>query len=172
MATRDSPGDTPRLRFDKVALRLVQGVRSALEGAVPDGRCVVFTVTAPIREPSKTMAALIEMIQLQLSVGAVLAEHAQTLHGNEVRVRVVANQSRHAEKVAGFVHNPDPPPDVPLNIAQSLLEIVEVSDVARSQSSAAKLDTLRRVCGQVLDANGCAKVVAAVSQRRARPTRE
>jgi len=48
MANRDSPGATPRLRYDKVALRLVQGVRGALEGAVPDGLCVIYAVTAPI----------------------------------------------------------------------------------------------------------------------------
>ena len=84
MATRDNPGATPRLRFDKVALRLVQGVRGALEEAVPDGLCVLFAVTAPIREPSKTLAALIETIRARLSFGAVPGDHAEALHGNEV----------------------------------------------------------------------------------------
>ena len=171
-ATRDSPGTTPRLRFDKVALRLVQGVRGALEGAVPDGLCVVFAVTAPIREPSKTLAALIEIIRARLSLGAVLGDHTEALHGNEVRMRVVTSRSPHAAKVAGFVHNPDPPPSGLLDLAQSLLECVEASDVTRSHGTSPNLETLRRVCEQVLDADGCAKVVASVGQQRAQATRD
>ncbi len=172
MTTRDSPGATPRLRFDKVALRLAQGVRGALEGAVPDGLCVMFAVTAPIREPSKTLTALIEIIRARLSLGAVLGEHAEALHGNEVRVRVVTARSPYAARVAGFVHNPDTPPSALLDMAQSLLECVEAPDVASSNGTAPNLETLRRVCEQVLDADGCAKVVAAVGQQRARATRD
>ena len=168
IATRDRPGAIPRLRSDKVALRLVQGIRSALEGAVPDGVCVVFAVTAPIREPSKTSAALIEIIRARLSLGAVLGDHAEPLYGNEVRVRVVTSRSPYAARVAGFVHNPDPPPSGLLDMAQSLLECVEAPDVTRIPSN---LETLRRVCEQVLDENGCAKVVAA-GQQRARATRD
>ena len=124
MATGYSPGAAPRLRFDKVALRLVQGVRGALEGAVPDGLCVVFALTAPIREPSKTLTALIETIRARLSLGAVLGEHVEALHGNEVRVRVVTSRLPQAVRVAGFVHNPDPPPSVLLDMAQPMLECV------------------------------------------------
>ena len=48
----------PRLRFDKVALRLVRDLQAVLSEAVPDGEAVVLTVTAPIREPAKTAAEL------------------------------------------------------------------------------------------------------------------
>ena len=48
----------PRLRFDRVVLRLVGGLRAALSELVPDGVAVVLTVTAPIRLPSKTATAL------------------------------------------------------------------------------------------------------------------
>ena len=172
MATSYSPGAAPRLRFDKVALRLVQGVRGALEGAVPDGLCVVFAVTAPIREPSKTLTALIETIRARLSLGAVLDEHVEALHGNEVRVRVVTSRLPQAVRVAGFVHNPDPPPSVLLDMEQSMLECVEAPDVARSPGTAPNLELLRRVCEQVLDADGCAKVSADVGQQQVRATRD
>ena len=163
MATRD----IPRLRFDKVALRLVQGIRGALEGVVPDGLCVVFAVTAPIREPSKMTTALVETIRARLSLGSVPGEHAEVLHGNEVRVRFVTSRSPHAARVAGFVHNPDPPPGALLDLAQLLLECVQAPDVAGGDSAARNSETLRRVCEQVLDADGCAMVVAATGQRRA-----
>ena len=48
----------PRLRFDRVALRLVGGLQAALSEFVPDGEAVILTITAPIRLPSKTAAAL------------------------------------------------------------------------------------------------------------------
>ena len=165
-AIPDSSLVTPRLRFDKVALGLVRDIRGALEGTVPDGRCVVFTMTAPIREPSKTRAALIEIIREKLSLGAVLAEHAETLHGNDIRVRVVASTSLHAARVAGFVHHPDTPPKLLLDMAQFLLEFVEPPDGAGRDDAVPNRGTLQRVCGQILDAEGCAKFLAAVNQRR------
>ncbi len=162
MATPYSPGATPRLRFDKVALRLVQSVRAAVEAAVPNGLCVIFAVTAPIREPSKTLTGLIETIRARLSLGAGLGEHQAAIHANGVRVRVVKSRLAHAAKVAGFVHNPDPPPGALLDLAQALLAGVEAPDVAVSCGQ-----TLRRVCEKVLEAESCAKVVAAVTQQRA-----
>ena len=170
MAQRGSLGAMPRLRFDKVALRLVQDIRGALEQAVPGGLCVVFTVTAPIREPSKTTAAVIEVIRAQLSLGNLLAKH-EALYGNQIRVQVMKSRLPNAARVAGFVHNPDPPPTVLLEIAQSLLNCVKAPDVARSNGTPPELDTLRRVCGQLLDADGCAKAVAARDQRPARSIR-
>jgi hypothetical protein len=143
MATRDSPGTTPRLRFDKVARRLVQGVRGSLEGAVPDGLCVMFAVTAPVREPSKTLTALI-----------------------------VTSRLPNAARVAGFVHNPDPPPSGLLDMAQSLLECVEAPDVARRLGAVPNLETLRHVCEQLLDIDRCANVIAAVGQQSARATHD
>ncbi len=157
-----NPGAIPRLRFDKVALRLVQSVRAALEGTVPNGRCVVFAVTAPIREPSKTSAALIKTIRARLTLGAVPGDHVEALHGNEVRVRIVTSRSPHAAKVAGFVHNPDPPPSGLLDMAQALLESVEAPDMVRTRGTPAAVRTLQRVCEQVLDEDGCTKVFDAV----------
>ena len=47
-----------RLRFDKVVLRLIADLRARLGAAVPDRQTVIVTVTAPIRLPAKTAAAL------------------------------------------------------------------------------------------------------------------
>lgn len=48
----------PRLRFDKVATRLIERLQATLGETVPDGMTVLLTITAPIRFPSKTAAAL------------------------------------------------------------------------------------------------------------------
>ncbi len=107
----------PRLRFDKVAVRLVRSVCDAVGGAVPDGRCVLFAVTAPIREPGRTIAALVETIRARITEDAFAAE----IYGNLVRVRVVANVSRPGVTIAGFVHNPAPSPDALLDMMQVVL---------------------------------------------------
>jgi hypothetical protein len=44
----------PRLRFDKVATRLIERLQATLGETVPDGTTVLLTITAPIRLPSKT----------------------------------------------------------------------------------------------------------------------
>ena len=48
----------PRLRFDKVATRLIERLQATLGKTVPDGMTVMLTITAPIRVPSKTAASL------------------------------------------------------------------------------------------------------------------
>jgi len=50
-----------RPRFDKVALPLVSELKAALASVVPEGQSVVFTISAPIRLPAKTAAALANM---------------------------------------------------------------------------------------------------------------
>jgi hypothetical protein len=112
----------PRLRFDRVALRLVQDLQTGLSELVPDGEAVVLTVTAPIRLPSKTAAALESKIRDCLARRSAPVEVKDTIHGNQIRVRLVKCVSRRMSKVIGFVHNPDSDPDVLFDITLSLIE--------------------------------------------------
>ncbi len=90
-----------RLRFDKVALRLVGGLKAALASAVPDGETVVFTISAPIRLPAKTAVALRPLLR----DGPTGGERLEIVHGNEVRTRRLKSVPEHMPKVLGFVHN-------------------------------------------------------------------
>jgi len=112
----------PRLRFDRVALRVVRRLQEALSASVPDGRTLILTITAPIRVPSKTAAALEDNIRTYLARQSAKGEVEQTIHGNQIRVRLVKGGSRRTTKVIGFVHNPDSDPDVLFDITLSLLE--------------------------------------------------
>jgi len=115
----------PRLRFDRVALELVRDLRAALAELVPDGEAVILTVTAPIRLPSKTAAALESRIRDRLARRSARVEIKDMIHGNETRVRLVKALSGRISKVIGFVHNPDPDPAVILGLigmTQSLLQ--------------------------------------------------
>lgn len=90
-----------RLRFDKVALRLVGGLKAALASAVPEGETVVFTISAPIRLPAKTAVALDHLLRNALTDG----ERRETIYGNEVRTRRLNGVPKRMPKVLGFVHN-------------------------------------------------------------------
>jgi hypothetical protein len=102
----------PRLRFDRTALRLVTRLQAALAELVPDGQAVVLTVTAPIRLPSRTAAALESELRDGLAQRSARVEIRETMHGNQIRVRLVKGLSRSMPKVIGFVHNPDSDPEV------------------------------------------------------------
>ena len=113
----------PRLRFDKVALRVVSRLQAALNESVPDGMAVIITITAPIREPAKTVAVLEEKIRARLARAvATPVECEDTICGNQIRVRVVTSVSREAAKVIAFVHNPGPDAAILLDMTQSLLQ--------------------------------------------------
>jgi hypothetical protein len=117
----------PRLRFDRVALGLVGGLQAALSESVPDGVAVVLTVTAPIRLPSKTAAALESKIRDRLARPSAQVEVKDTIYGNQIRVRFVKRVSKRMSKVIGFVHNPDSDPDVLLRLTQSLLQHISAA---------------------------------------------
>ena len=100
-----------RLRRDKVALRLLASVQAGVGPGVPADQCIAFAVTAPIRLPAKTSAALQECLRRLRSEGL-----STVLHGNEVRARLVRHTAGGVPRVMGFVHNPDVDGEVLLTI--------------------------------------------------------
>jgi hypothetical protein len=120
------PGNpaSPRLRFDKSATRLMEGLQATLRETVPDGRTVVLTMTAPIRLRSKTAASLEEKIQTLLRRGSPGRDEKDVIHGNRVQIRLLRHGSERAPKMIGFVHNPDSDARLLLNMTQELLDLI------------------------------------------------
>jgi hypothetical protein len=112
----------PRLRFDKVATRLIERLQATLGEAVPDGMTVLLTITAPIRLPSKTAASLEDKIQILLRRRSPGRDEKDTIHGNRVQIRLLRDESERAPKMIGFVHNPDSDPLLLLHMTCALLE--------------------------------------------------
>jgi hypothetical protein len=112
-----------RLRFDKVATRLIERLRATLGEIVPDGMTVLLTITAPIRLPSKTAASLEEKIESLLGRGSPGRDEKDTIHGNRVRIRLLKDESGRAPKMIGFVHNSDSDPLLLLNMTREMLEL-------------------------------------------------
>ena len=112
------------LRFDRVVIRLLRGLARFAEGATPAGTTVLVTVTAPIRSPSKTAAALEREIAALVSGGGGGVDRRATLCGNEVQLRLIEHSSRAAHKLIGLVHNPDVPAARLLDLAAAWLSAV------------------------------------------------
>lgn len=116
---KERSGDAFRLRFDKVALRFGSQLHEALRDAVPDGTTVLVTITAPLRQASKTAAELSEHIR-PLCARASKNDVRETLYGNAVAVRIVRGRAG-GDKVIALVHNPHTNADGLLDAAESLL---------------------------------------------------
>jgi hypothetical protein len=122
----------PRLRFDKVATRLIERLQASLGETVPDGTTVLLTITAPIRLPSKTAASLEDKIQTLLWRGSPGRDEKDTIHGNRVQIRVLRDESERAPKMIGFVHNSDSDPLRLLNMTGELLELISAEAARRA----------------------------------------
>jgi hypothetical protein len=110
------------LRFDRVALRFIDDMQSALHEVVPEGKVLVFTITAPLRLASKTAATLAENVRALLARRRARLDLDATVNGNRIRVRLLKGVSN--AKVVGFVHNPDCDPEILFDAIQSLLRRV------------------------------------------------
>ena len=114
----------PRLRFDKVATRLIERLQATLGETVPDGMTVLLTITAPIRLASKTAAALEGKLHAILGRESPSRDEKITIHGNRVQIRVLRDAPERAPKMVGFVHNPDSDRLLLLNMTSELLELI------------------------------------------------
>jgi hypothetical protein len=124
--TSRSRGDhiKPRLRFDRVALRLVSEVAAALDDPAR-GKTVIWTITAPIWQPANTRAAIVETVVEGLASRSTTVDAAAKMFDNEVKLRILDTSLRPGATTAGFVHNPTPgAADVLLDAAQALLEAI------------------------------------------------
>jgi len=123
----------PRLRFDKVATRLIERLQATLGETVPDGMTVLLTITAPIHLPSKTAASLEDKIQTLLRRrGSPGRDEKDMIHGNRVQIRLLRDETERAPKMIGFVHNSDSDPLLLLNMTHELLELISAEPGRRA----------------------------------------
>jgi hypothetical protein len=110
------------LRFDRVVVRVLGDLTRFCEAAAPAGTCVLVTITAPIRLPAKTVESLEREIDAQLAARPIRGDGALQIHGNSVRLRLVAPASPPSRKLLGFVHNPDIDATRLLDLAEAWLQ--------------------------------------------------
>lgn len=142
----------PRLRFDRVALGFVRRLQAAPE----------------------------DNIRTYLARQSAQGEAKHTIHGNQIRVRLVKGGSRRTTKVIGFVHNPDSDPDVLFDITLSLIE--RIGAKARTGAPARSavdrwlvlagddrfsyIEPYRHVCSQLSIPTGFKKILVVLADGR------
>lgn len=95
-------------------MRFTRELQEALDDAVPRGKTLVVTVTAPIRQASKTRAEIVARLRSKPVLDA-------EINGNRVRARVLRGPGVKAVTVAVFVHNADADPAEIIAAARELL---------------------------------------------------
>ena len=98
------------LRFDKVAIRLLDRLEAACRKTVPAGTTVLFAITAPIRLASKTAATVEDKIETLARRQSPGRDVKALVNGNRIRIRLVKGKSRRSPRFIGFVHNADVDP--------------------------------------------------------------
>lgn len=111
----------PRLRFDRTAQKCVQDLQAFLVSDVPEGAAVIVVISAPIRLPTRTVAAVGVRTRDILSENGIGPTFDETICGNRVRMRVVLGVAREAPKVIVFVCNPVPLPEDLMDLTEALL---------------------------------------------------
>lgn len=143
----------PRLRFDRTAVGLVRRLQAALSKSVPDRKTVIVTITAPIRQDSKTGVVLEDKIRQLLA--ARRAQLKATIHGNRIQVCVLEGGTSQTSKLVGFVHNPEPDPAVLFDVTRFLLTCIGSGKrpptrdrwlVIANQDGLVPVETVRQVC--------------------------
>ena len=71
-----------------------------------EGVSVALTLTAPVRAPGKTAAALQQEIVTLLRTGRPGDRRSSDVHGSRAELRLVGHPPEREPRVLGFVHNP------------------------------------------------------------------
>ena len=157
----------PRLRFDRVVVRLLDRLRTALHDRVPGGVTVVLTVTAPIRLASRTATAVEERIWGLLQKRSGRERLTDTINGNEIQIRLMRGSKTSTAKLAGFVHNRDSDPTILFGLAHTLLERTrkglsgagEHWLVLQMEDESSWTETYRHVCTQLIAPTDLQRVI-------------
>lgn len=117
---RARPFSAARLREDVVARAALRDIESALGSCVPNRKCLILTLGAPIKVPKKLIAALTPLLLDYIQSGSEEREESKTVLGNRIRYRVLNHKLRWNAKVIGFVFSGDPKPGVLADAMRSL----------------------------------------------------
>lgn len=95
------------LRFDKVAVRLLNNIRNAINKDIPDRTIVLLAITAPIKLPSKAEIEICKKKNELLTTDKQQIGQKHTVFQNNIFIRTIEiSTNKKVERFIGFVHNP------------------------------------------------------------------
>lgn len=95
------------LRFDKVAVRFLNNIRSAITKDIPDGTMMLLTITAPIKLPQKTEIEICEQISDFINTNKLQTSRKIIAFYNKIHIKIIDVSKKQTERFVGFVHNPE-----------------------------------------------------------------
>ena len=131
-ALRARPSSEFRLRQDVVARRVLRDVEFALNPRVPNRKCIILTLGAPIKLPAQLIAALIRLLADYIEGGRQERDESRTVLGNRVRFRVLKREQWCNAKLIGFVFSGDPKPAALATALHSLHENIAATGKRRT----------------------------------------
>ena len=105
------------LRFDRVALRVIDDLRQLTAHSAPQNLAVLLTLTAPIKLPAKTVLGIAHRLKPLFAARIKRRNLRATICGNGVWIRLIKRPSKLSPALLGFVHNPDSDPRRLLDLA-------------------------------------------------------
>jgi len=103
----DAPGLARMgLRFDRVVVRVVGQLRAFAEEEVPAPVAVRLALTAPLRQPARTVDDLKREIRARIAAGPPPGDWRGEVNGTGVLLRLHTGAAAAAPRFLGFVHNP------------------------------------------------------------------
>jgi hypothetical protein len=166
---------TPRLRFDKVVVRVTERLQAAAAGCAPAGVTVIVTLTAPIKVAARTAIAIEDTLRA-LAVHSAAEPHASlTGLGNRVRIQFVTHGITGAPRLITFVHNPGTDPRLFVNMTRELLDLTSATArrratrgiVVMTARNSACLDVYRYIYSQLRGATNARKILMVFGDGRA-----
>jgi hypothetical protein len=125
---RQSSGKRPsakaRLREDRVARSVLRDLEAALHPHVPNHKSIILTLGAPIKVPTKLIAALTNLLLDYLQRAIEERDERKTVLGNRVRFRVLSHGPSWNAKLIGFVFSGDPAPGAIANSMRSFHAVI------------------------------------------------
>jgi hypothetical protein len=166
----------PRLRFDKVVLRVTERLQAAAAGCAPAGVTVIVTLTAPIKVAARTAIAIEDTLRALVAHRAAEPHASLTGLGNRVRIQFVKHRITGAPKLITFVHNPGTDPRLFVNMTREMLDLAKATARRRANArglvvmcprNSVCLDAYRYIYSQLRGATTAAKILMVFSDGRA-----
>ncbi len=157
-----APVAKPRLRYDRVALRVIRDLRARLRPLLANGETLILTARAPILQAGKTVNALEERLRSRRAGKSRTAALKARIFGNQIGIRLLPNAGR-GSQVLVFVHSEGSKPGVIANAAQCVLECLRAK--AGSAGTAAGKERWLILLGPSALAETCRDACAQLSGR-------
>ena len=123
---RERDRRAPRLRFDRVVLRVCDELRTAAGRLLPSGSLAFVTLQAPIRQASKTVSSIETTLRAQAAGKPTGQTRASAAFGNRIRVGLLPAPHSARSRLVCLVYTAGADPAGLLAMTRDLLALMQL----------------------------------------------